>query len=118
MLLILFAKSTPLGGIPGPHQASAVANCGLETMWKSTCLQNLKRKKSYCAWHSLPIPRLLYSWVCFVLYASAGKTPPKTVVWELGHRLQRESEQELAQNTKCRENILFCKKKKEQMQIP
>lgn len=32
MVLILFANSTPLGGIHGPHQASAVANCGLEIM--------------------------------------------------------------------------------------
>lgn len=36
MLLILFANSTPLGGIHGPHQASAIANDGLEAMWENT----------------------------------------------------------------------------------
>lgn len=72
MLLILFANSTPLGGIHGPHQASAIANDGLEAMWENTS-KELSEKETYCAWHSFPIPRLPYSCVCFVLHASAVK---------------------------------------------
>lgn len=60
MLLILFANSTALGGNHGPHQASAVANYGLEIMWENTS-KELLEKESYCAWHSFSIPRLPYS---------------------------------------------------------
>lgn len=35
----------------------------------------------------------------------------KTFICELGHRLQQDSEQAIAQNRKCIENDLFCEKK-------
>lgn len=72
MLLILFANSSPLSEIHGPHQASAVVNYGLEITWENTS-KELLEKESYSAWHSFSIPRLLYSCMCFVLCASAVK---------------------------------------------